>query len=96
MIQKRQVNRKAKSLSHVQLFVTPWTPAGSSIHGIFYARVLESVAISFSRESSRSRDQTQVSHIVDRRFTVWATREVYNSETHLKSLFHEDEDKSWR
>ena len=31
---------------------------GSSIHGIFQARILEWVAISFSRESSRPRDQT--------------------------------------
>ena len=29
-----------------------------------------------SRESSQPRDRTQVSHMVDRRFTVWATREV--------------------
>ena len=49
---------------------------GSSVHGIFEGRVLECVAISFSREFSRHRDQTQVSHIVDRRFTIWATREV--------------------
>ena len=48
----------------------------SSIHGIFQARVLEWVAISFSRGSFRPRDQTQVSCIVGRRFTVWATREV--------------------
>ena len=40
---------EAKSLSRVQLFATPWTP-GSSVHGIFQARVLEWVAISFSRE----------------------------------------------
>ena len=33
---------------------------GSSIHGIFQARVLEWVAISFSRGSSQPRDQTQV------------------------------------
>ena len=44
--------------------------SGSSIHGIFQARVLEWVAISFSRESSRPRDRTQVSRIVDRRFNV--------------------------
>ena len=50
--------------------------AGSSIHGIFQARVLEWVAISFSRGSSWPRDGTQVSHIVDRCFTVWATSEV--------------------
>ena len=43
---------------------------GSSVHGIFQARVLEWVAISFSRGSSRPRDRTQVSCIVDRCFTV--------------------------
>ena len=50
---------------------------GSSIHGVFQARILEWVAISFSRGSFRPRDWTQVSHIVGRRFTIWATREVY-------------------
>ena len=49
---------------------------GSSVHGIFWARTLEWVAISFSRRSSRPRDWTQVSHIVGRHFTIWATREV--------------------
>ena len=43
---------------------------GSSIHGIFQTRVLEWVAISFSRGSSRPRDQTQVSRIAGRLFTV--------------------------
>ena len=36
---------------------------GSSVHGIFQARVLEWVAISFSRGSSGLRDWTQVSHV---------------------------------
>ena len=49
---------------------------GSSVHGIFQAVVLDWVAIPFSRGSSQPRDRTQVSHIVDRRFTVWATRGV--------------------
>ena len=49
---------------------------GSSVHGIFQARVLEWVAISFSRRSSWLRDGTQVSLIVGRHFTVWVTREV--------------------
>ena len=49
---------------------------GSSVHGIFQARVLEWVSISFSRRSSQPRDRTLVSRIVGRRFTVWATREV--------------------
>ena len=47
---------------------------GSSVHRIFQAIVLEWVSISFSRGSSRPRDWTQVSSIVDRRFTMWATR----------------------
>ena len=49
---------------------------GFSVHGIFQARILEWVAISFSRRSSRPRDWTWVYHIVGRCFTVWATREV--------------------
>jgi len=49
---------------------------GSSVHGIFQARVLEWVAISFSRESSRPKDRTRVSLIAGLRFTIWATREV--------------------
>ena len=49
---------------------------GSSVHGIFQARILEWVAISFSRGTSRPRDWTWVSHIVGRCFTVWAIREA--------------------
>ena len=55
--------KKVKSLSHVRLFVTPWT-IGSPIHGIFQASVLERVALSFSRGSSQPREHTQVSRIV--------------------------------
>ena len=39
---------------------------GSSVRGFFQARILEWVAISFSRRSSQYRDWTQVSHIVGR------------------------------
>ena len=52
---------------------------GSSLHGILQARVLEWVAISFSRGSSQPKDRAQVSRIVDRRFTIWATRRVFSS-----------------
>ena len=51
------------------------SPPGSSVHGILQVRMLEWVAISFSRGSSQSRDQTQVFCIAGRLFTVWATRE---------------------
>ena len=50
-----------------------------SIHGIFLARVLEWVAISFSRGSSWPRDRTQVSCIAGRHFTLWATRKALYS-----------------
>ena len=50
---------------------------GFSIHGIFQARILEWVAISFSKRSSWPRDWTQVSCIVGRCFTVWAIRKGY-------------------
>ena len=43
--------------------------------GFLQARILEWVAISFSRDSSRPRDQTQVSCIAGRFFTDWVTRE---------------------
>ena len=46
---------------------------GSAVHGIFQAKILEWAAISFSRGSSQPRDQTWVSCVGDRRFTVWAT-----------------------
>ena len=44
---------------------------GSSVHGILQARVLEWVAISFSRGSSLPRDWTRVSRIVGRHFNRW-------------------------
>ena len=47
------------------------SPPGSSVLGIFQARILEWVAISFSRGSSRPRDQTQVSSTAGRFFTDW-------------------------
>ena len=46
------------------------SPPGSSVHGIFQARILEGAAISFSRGSSQPRNRTQVS-IAGRFFTDW-------------------------
>ena len=54
------------------------SPSSSSVHGIFQARILEWVAISFSRGSSRPRDQTRVSRIGGRPFNLWATREAFS------------------
>ena len=47
---------------------------GSSVHGIFWAKILEWVAIPSSRGSSWPRDQNWVSWNAGRFFTVWATR----------------------
>ena len=66
-----------KSLSHVQLFATPWTvDYQASLSMGFSRQEYWSVAISFSRGSSQPRDRTQVSCIAGRRFTLWATREA--------------------
>ena len=51
------------------------SPPGSSAHGVLQARILEWVAVPFSRGSSPPRDQTWVSCIAGRFFTISATRE---------------------
>ena len=72
----------ARLLSCVQCFATPLTVAHQDLlgipgsMGILQARILEWVAVPSSRESSQPRDWTQVSCIVGRFFTFWATREA--------------------
>ena len=70
-----KVKVKVKSISRVRLCdSTECSLPGSSIHGISQARVLEWVAISFSRGSFWLRDRTQFSpHCMQ---TLCATREV--------------------
>ena len=58
------------------------SPPGSAVHGVLEARILEGLAISFSRGSSWPRDWTWVSCITGRFFTLWASREpkvIYTS-----------------
>ena len=82
-------------MDYAQSCPTLWDPIdcslpGSSVHGILQARVLEWVAISFSRGSSRPRDRSRVSWIVGRRFTIWATREAYGYESWtIKNVEHQ-------
>ena len=66
------------SCSVVSDFLDPmeYSLPGSFIHGIFQARVLVWVAISFSRGSSQPGDWTPVFHIAATRLTLWATRET--------------------
>ena len=60
----------------IQLRPTLCDPMDCTVHGILQARILEWVAVPFSRGSSQPRDRTQVSHIAGRFFTSWATREA--------------------
>ena len=64
------------------------SPPGSSVCGIFEARIQEWVAISSSRGSSQSKDQTHVSCITGRFFTVWTTREVSPTINFFNNTFH--------
>ena len=47
----------------IQLYLTFSDPMDYTVHGILQVRILEWVAVPFSRGSSQPRDQTQVSHI---------------------------------
>ena len=60
-----------------QLCLTPCNPVDHTVHGILQATILKWVAFPFSRGSSQPKDRTQVSCIVARFFTNWATREVH-------------------
>ena len=51
---------KVKTLIRVRLFATLWSPLGSPVHGIFQARILAWVALSYSRGSFLSRDKTHI------------------------------------
>ena len=61
-----------QSLNHIQLFCDPrdYSPPGSSVHRIFQTRILGWVAISYSRESSRPKNQTHISCTEGRFFTT--------------------------
>ena len=69
----------------------PWTVAHQAplSMGIIQARILEWVAIPFSRGSSQPRDKTHVSHITGRFFTIWTTREPMNTGVGSLSLLQE-------
>ena len=67
------------------------SPPGFSVHGILQARILEWVAISFSRRSSWPRDQTHVSLFGRQILYCWATREA-----HLNCIFIQQILWQWR
>ena len=72
----------AKSLQSYPTLCDPidGSPPGSPFCGILQARILEWVAVPFSKGSPHPRDQTQVSRIVGRFSVVWAMREDFSFE----------------
>ena len=77
-----------KLLSRVQLFATPWTVVYQAPLSLGFSRNSMGVDchISFSKGSSQPRDRTWVSHIIDRRFTVWAIK--YQGSRSSESQLH--------
>ena len=55
------------------------SPPGSSVRGVLQARILEWVTMPSSRGFSWPRDQTWVSCIAHRFFTIWAIRKLFFS-----------------
>ena len=67
---------KVMKVKVAQSCLTLCDPTDYTAHEILHTRILEWVAIPFSRGSSQPRDRTQVSHIAGGFFTSWATREA--------------------
>ena len=81
MLYLKMTNEKFKLINSLkvkvaQLCQTLCDATDYTVHGILQARILEWVAFPFSRGSSQSRDQSQVSYIASRFFTSGATREA--------------------
>ena len=69
------------------LTLLDFSPPGSSVHGISLARILEWVAISFSRGSSWPWDRTQISCIDRWILYHWATREAWKCFVGFSKIF---------
>ena len=67
------------------------SPPGSSVHGILQARILEWIAIPFSRGTSQPKDQTLVSCLAGRFFIIWATGKSYFVK-YIPLNWHKDRD----
>ena len=70
---KKKEERERKSLPICIILVVKNV---YTVHEVLQARILEWVAVPFSKKSSQPRDWIQVSHIVGGFFTSWATRET--------------------
>ena len=64
------------------------SPPGSSVHGILQAWILEWDAIPFSKGFSQPRDQTWISYIAGRFFTIWATSTIFKIDSYRQLLYN--------
>ena len=99
------ISLQSKGLSRVlsnttvqkhQFFCALWDPMDYIVHGILQARILEWVAVPFSRGSSKPRDQTQVSRIAGAFFTIWDTREVQRGGMVTRGRLVGGRQRGWR
>ena len=89
---KRMYESESETVSRSVMSDSLWppmdcSPPGSAVHGILQARILVWVAIPVSRGSFQPRDQTWVSCIAGRFFTVWVTREYMHVYAYVLSHF---------
>ena len=77
---------KATLVKVTPLCPTLCHPMDCTVHGILQARILEWVAIPFSRGSFQARDRTQVSCIAGRLFTIWTSRSEFSEPSEFSSL----------
>ena len=78
-------------LIHVHLLRSHRLPPGFSVHGILWARILERIAMFFSRRSSWLSVQTCISGIAGIFFTHWVTWKAQISSINLLIFPLEDE-----
>ena len=88
ILRKYQV--KVKVAQSCPALCNPWI-----VHGIPQARLLEWVAVPFSRGSSQPRDGTQVSCIAGRFFTSWVTLEILNWFPNSHTTAHSHQKCMW-
>ena len=86
---KNDINEKVKVAQSCLILCDPldYSLSGSCAHRILQARILEWVAVPFSRRCSQPRYQTQVSHIAGGFFTIWATSEdqlIYKADSQIQ------------
>ena len=83
-VKTRFIQNKVK-VKVAQSCLTLCDPVDYTFHGILQARILEWVAIPFSRGSSLPSDQTQVSYIAGGFFISWATRGAHKVKWNTKN-----------